>query len=71
MAGKVSGKRDVGRVLLLHPDHVIPRVDMVDLAGHAAGEIAEQVKPRPADVLDGHVAPERGVEFVETLPPKE
>src|SRR3546814_15052590 len=37
---------------------------MMDLAGNAAGEVAEQIQPGAADILDRHVALHRRVEFV-------
>ena len=41
---RVSGKRDVRGVFLLHADGVIARVDMMRFAGDAAREIAEQIE---------------------------
>ena len=47
-----SHDRDVGRVDPLHADDVIAAIDMVDLAGHAGRQIAQQIKPGAADILD-------------------
>src|SRR3546814_19745046 len=60
----IAGERDVGRVLGLHADDVVARIDMMDLAGNAAGEVAEQIQPGAADILDRHVALHRRVELV-------
>lgn len=45
----------VRRVLGLHADHIIARVDMVDFPGNATGQIAKQVNAGTADVVDCHV----------------
>ena len=55
---------DVGRVLVLHADDMVARVDMQNLAGHAASEVGEKIERTGADILDGNAAPERRVVFV-------
>src|ERR1700681_986312 len=63
-AGASSDGRDVGRVHGLHADDVIAAIDVMDLAGHPGGEIAEEVDPGAADILDGDVALQRCVVLV-------
>src|SRR5689334_8387932 len=59
-----SDRADVGCVDRLHADPVIPAVDVMHLAGDAAGEIAQKVEAGAADLLDGDVALERRVVLV-------
>src|SRR5215831_10772274 len=58
-----SDHRDVRRVDGLHPDDVIAAVDMMDFAADPGREIAQQIKPRAADVFYSHVAFQRRVEL--------
>src|SRR5215468_11967454 len=48
--------RDVRRVNRLHADHVVAAIDVVHLAAHTRGEVAQQIKRGAADILDGDVA---------------
>ena len=41
-----------------HADHVETGVDVVDLAGHARRQFAQQIDPGATDVLEGNVPPE-------------
>src|SRR4051794_11084323 len=47
-----------------HPDDIVAAIDVMDLAGDATGEIAEQIESSPAYVIDGDVALHRRIEFV-------
>ncbi len=49
-------QRDVRRVLRLHADDVVPGIDVMHLARHAARQIGEQVQARTADILDRDIA---------------
>ena len=49
---------------MFHADDMIAGIDMVDLAGHAARHVGEQVHSGMAHVFDGHIAPQRRVAFV-------
>ena len=51
----LSHDRDVRRVDGLHSDDVIAAIDVMNLAADPGGEIAQQVEPRAADVLDGDI----------------
>src|SRR5690606_24870493 len=57
-------QRDIGSVFLLHADEVIAGIDVMHLAGDAAGQIAAQVKGRPAHVFDCDVAAQRRIQLV-------
>src|ERR1700733_12862991 len=63
MATRSHG-RDVGRVDPLHADDMVAAIDMMDLAGDARRQIAQQIKPGAADILDRRVALQRRVELV-------
>src|SRR5690242_971426 len=56
-----SDDRDVGRVDRLHADDVIAAIDVMDLAGDAGREVAEQIDAGAAHLLDRDVALERRV----------
>src|SRR4051794_9795063 len=56
MCRVASHGRDVGRVDCLHADDVIAAIDVMDLAGDAGSEVAEQIDPGTAHILDGDVA---------------
>src|SRR5271156_2858185 len=55
---------DIRRVGMLHADHVIAGIDVVDLAGDAARHVGEQIGAGLADLLDGDVAPQRRIVLV-------
>ena len=55
---------DIRRVLVLHADHVVARVDMQDLAGDAAAEVGEEIERAGADILDGDGPAERRIVLV-------
>src|ERR1700723_2593163 len=59
-----SHGRNVGCIDALHADDVIAAIDVVNLAGHPGRQIAQQVKPGAADILDRHVALQWRVELV-------
>src|ERR1700746_291565 len=54
-----SHDRNVGRVGALHANHMIPAIDMVDFATDPRRQIAQQIKPGAADILDRDVALQR------------
>src|SRR5713226_235147 len=54
-----SHRRDVGGVDRLHADDVIAAIDMVHLAADPRRQIAQQINPGAADILDRHVALQR------------
>ena len=56
--------RDVGRGRVLHADDMVAAIDVVHLAGDAGGQVREQIDAGAADLLDGDVARERGIELV-------
>ena len=51
---------DIRRVLGLHAHDVIAAVDVVAFARDARGQVGQQVKPRLADIVLGHVSSQRG-----------
>src|SRR5262245_40247487 len=55
---------DVRRVGMLHPDDVVAGIDVMDLAGHGAREIGEEIHRGVAYLLDRHAAPERRIVLV-------
>src|SRR5215813_12812385 len=55
---------DVGRVHRFHADHVVAAIDVVHLAADARGQVAQEIEPGAADVIDGDVALERRVVLV-------
>src|SRR3954464_6397891 len=55
---------DVGRVGALHADDMVAAIDMVNLAGDPGRQIAEQIHPGAADLLDRDVALQRRIELV-------
>src|ERR1700676_1347791 len=59
-----SHHRDVGRVDGLHADDVIAAIDMGDLAADPRRQIAQQVDPGAADILDRHIALQRRIVLV-------
>src|SRR5260370_41698455 len=59
-----SHDRDVGRVGALHADDVIAAIDMVDLAGDPGRQIAQQIDPGAADILDRDVALQGRIQLV-------
>src|SRR5262249_5358490 len=62
--GLRSHDGDIGRVRGLEADHMIASIDMVHLAADPAGQIAQQVKPGAADILDRDVALQRRIVLV-------
>ena len=60
----VLADRDVRRVGVLHADDMIAGIDVMDLAGHPARHVGEEINAGLADVFQRHIAPQRGVEFV-------
>src|ERR1700757_177866 len=56
--------RDVRRVRVFHADDVVTGIDVVDLAGHAAREIGDEIDCGVADLFDGYAAAQRRVVFV-------
>src|SRR5262245_54784921 len=60
----VLADHDVWCVGMLHPYDVIAAVDVVNLAGHAAREIREEIYRGIADLLDRHGAPQRSIVLV-------
>src|SRR5207244_6393646 len=59
-----SHERDIGRVDRLHADDVMAAIDTTDLAADPGRQIAQQIEPGAADVLDRDVALQRRVEPV-------
>src|SRR5690348_12390017 len=55
---------DIRRVHRLHADDVIAAIDVVHLAGDARAQIAQQIEPGAADLLDRDVALERRVVLI-------
>src|SRR5262249_12177465 len=60
----ILGNTHVGRLGMLHPDDVIAGIDVMDLAGHAARHVGEQIDRGGADLLDRHGTAQRRVELV-------
>src|SRR5712675_3068427 len=48
--------RDIRGVGAFHPDDVIPAIDVMHLASDAGRQIAQQIDPSAADILDRDVA---------------
>src|SRR5205807_7519614 len=55
---------DVGRVGMFHSDNVVAGIDVLNLAGHATREIAEEIDGCIADLLDRNAAAQRRVVLV-------
>lgn len=53
-----------GVFFFLHADKVIACVHMVHLTNDARGEIGEQIKPGPADIVDRDVAAKRRIDLI-------
>src|SRR5690348_12248550 len=47
---------DVRRGRILHADNMVTAIHVVHLAGHARGQIGQQIYPRAADIADRHIA---------------
>src|SRR5690606_11990199 len=62
--GAASDDRDVGRVHRFHADHVIAGIDVMNLAGDAARQVAQEIEAGAADVVDRDVALERRIVLV-------
>src|ERR1700674_588384 len=56
--------RNIRGVGAFHADDVIPAIDVVPLTGHPGRQIAQQVNPGAADILDRDVALQRRIELV-------
>src|ERR1700736_4302410 len=52
----LSHDRDIWRVGPLHADDVIAAIDMMHLASDPGRQIAKQIKPGAADILDRDIA---------------
>src|SRR5437763_3245124 len=59
-----SHDRDVRCVGALHADHVITAIDMMDFAANPGRQIAQQIKPGAADILDRDIALQRRIVLV-------
>src|SRR6185312_3208879 len=47
---------NVRRVDRLHADDMVAGIDVMHLAGDAGAEVAQEIEPGAADILDRHVA---------------
>ncbi len=50
---------------LWHGDDVVAGIDEVDVAGHAGGQIGEEIECRAADLVEGHAAAQGRVPLLE------
>src|SRR5215470_258301 len=47
-----------------HPDHMITAVDVVDLTGHARGQLAQEIEAGTAHLIGRDVALQRRIQLV-------
>src|SRR6266571_397790 len=56
--------RNIGGVGAFHADDVIPAIDVMHFAGNPGRQIAQQINPGAADILDRDIALQRRIELV-------
>src|SRR5215813_9891881 len=59
-----SHDRDVRGVRALHTDDMVAAINMVHLTGNPGRQVAEQIHPGAADLLDRHIALQRRIQLV-------